>query len=126
MIAWLSADNKNLPRLSIARFRIEEPFKYPFFSPQYFSDFFLLDLQRFDTLVFVADKRDTLLSGTVKRINKVPSEIKVYNKDLTIQIAIYRPDTIYSGYLNNKPTISFFKQLVLFGPSFDDCMDKCN
>ena len=125
MIAWLSSDNKTLPRLRIARFKIEEPFKYPFFYPQYFSDFFILNIEGCDSLVFVLDNRDTLSSGGLKQIKKVPSKIKVFNRSKA-QIAIYSPDTIYSDNIKHKPTISIFKQLVLFGPSFEQCMDKCN
>ncbi len=125
MIALFSADKKTLRKIFIQRFKIEEPYKYPFFYPQYFSDFYILDLEAFDSLVFVMDTKDTLLAGTMKQLNSVPSEIKVYNSAMA-QIATYRPDTIYLDNIKCKPTISIFKQLVLFGPSMEECLDKCD
>jgi len=59
-VAVLKPDTPRLPKITIERFLIEQPYKYPFYSPQWFTDYFFIDFRRTDNITFVIDERDTV------------------------------------------------------------------
>src|SRR5437868_1548257 len=59
-IAVFKPDSEGLPKIRMQRFLIKEPYKYPFYSAQNYSDDFFINFQFSDSLIFVVDNKDTV------------------------------------------------------------------
>lgn len=126
-IAIMKSSNAEFPKLLIERHQIKEPYKYPFISYIYLSDYYILDLSGYDSLLFVSrsnEKVDTLKSGFWCSIHQVPSEISVFSKSGQ-QLAIYVPDTIFTENIKNKPNVSCW-QMLTWGPTKQKCLSECD
>ena len=124
IIAVLKSDDNVLPDLIMERVKTKEPYKYPFFSYQYYNDGFVINLVPFDKLIFIEVGSDTLRSRRLNSFNSVPDKIEVFNLSGKY-ITTYKPDTIFTDNIKNKTSVSFFKMLT-WGPLFNDCYRECN
>ncbi len=123
-VAVFKPDTEGVPKIRLNRFLIKEPYKYPFYSAQYYSDNFFINFRFADTLTFVVDNKDTVRWGDLYVIDTVPLRIKGYNYFGELRVTYYQ-DTLFQSNIEHKPTVSILKQLN-FGPTASDCLRECN
>src|SRR5689334_5113284 len=110
-----------MPKIRVDRFLFKKPFKYPFYSPQYYSDNFRIDFQFNDSLIFVVDDIDTVRWGDLYLLDSVPSRIKGYNYSRDLMVTYYQ-DTLFKSNVEHKPGVFILKQLSA-GPIGPDCLE---
>ena len=123
-VAVFKPDSEGLPKIKVNRFLISELYKYPFYSPQYYSDDFFIDFRSSDSLTFVVDNKDTVRWGDLYVIDTVPLRIKGYDYSGALRVTYYQ-DTLFQSNIEHKPSVSIFKQIRL-GPIESTCLRKCN
>lgn len=124
IIAILKPDINKLPELIVERYKIKEPYKYPFISYQSFSDDYTIKIALSDSLIFIGNSNDTLNPGGLYNINKMPETMEIFTFSGK-KIGTYRPEKIFTDNIKNKPTISFWNMLT-WGPTTAKCLNECN
>ncbi|MGQ0827233.1 MAG: hypothetical protein ACT4ON_02435 [Bacteroidota bacterium] len=122
-MAVLKPDTPRMPKIRIERFLIEEPYKYPFYSPKLYTDYFFIDFRFTDSIIFVIDSRDTVRWGDLYVIDTIPSRMKGYDDSGTLLVTYYQ-DTLFQSNIEHKPAVPIFKQISL-GPTKTDCIAAC-
>jgi hypothetical protein len=123
-IAVFKPDREGMRKIRLGRFLFKQPYKYPFYSPQYYSDYFLIDFQSNDSLVFVVDNKDTVRWNGLYKVDTVPSILKGYNFSGDLLVTYYQ-DTLFQSNIEHKPAVFILKQISL-GPTEFNCLGKCN
>ncbi|MBA3704841.1 MAG: hypothetical protein H0W84_02760 [Bacteroidetes bacterium] len=123
-IAIFKPDTKQLPKIKVQRFLIKEPYKYPFYSPQYYTDYFYIHFPSADSLVYVIDEKDTVRWGDLYIIDTVPLRMKGYDLSGMLHVTYYQ-DTLFQSNIEHKPKVLILRQISL-GPVPESCKSFLN
>lgn len=145
MIARYTCDRPGAPVLTMQRIVVEDGYAYPFIFRQYYSDKFILsddavskdDGKRarsgppFDSLVwkqslsYISERGDTLLERSARNgVAYVPLTITAKTR-IDAVVATYSVDSVYQENIDDKPSVSLFKQFRPLG-WYKDCRDYCD
>lgn len=123
-VAVLKPDTPRMPKIRIERYLTEEPYKFPFYSPQSYTDYFFIDFRFTDSITFVIDNSDTVRWGDLYVIDTVPSRIRGYDDSGALLVTYYQ-DTLFQSNIEHKSTVSVLEQ-ISWGPTKSDCSEQCD